>query len=136
MYAYFCKNFYLMKKFLSFLVLMFCLTGTFNSFAQITSFTGKIVDEHNEPVPGSHIRIFKGGRIVELTADDEGLFTIAQIPAGDYTADINANGRVVRNKKLYIQPEGRVKIYYNFKLYAHGVTVSIMAKSRQMANNQ
>ncbi len=103
------------------------------SYGQMTSFTGKIVDEHNDPVPGSHIRIVKHGKAVELMADYEGMFTIPQIPAGEYFADINAKGRVVRNKRILIQPEGRVKIYYNFKLYAQGVTVSIMAQNRPIS---
>ena len=100
------------------------------SFGQMTSFTGKIVDEHNEPVAGSHIRILKHGRGPELRADNDGMFTIPQIQAGEYYADINANGRIVRNKRILIQPVGRVPVYYNFKLYAQGVTVSIMAQNK------
>ncbi len=120
-----------MKAFYLLLILFFSTLQS--SFGQITSFTGKIVDEQNEPVAGSHIRIFKHGTGADLIADNEGLFTISHIAAGEYYADINANGRIVRNKRIYIQPEGRVKVYYNFKLYAQGVTVSIMAQSRPQA---
>ena len=117
-----------MKTLYLLLVLFFLVVES--SFGQITSFTGKIVDEHNDPVAGSHIRIFKHGTGADLIADNEGLFTISHIAVGEYYADINANGRIVRNKRIFIQPEGRVKVYYNFKLYAQGVTVSIMAQSR------
>ena len=115
------------------LSLLFIVFNCNGATAQVTAFTGKLVDEHNQPVGGAHIKVYKSGKSVDLQTDYDGFFHLAQIQAGDYWADINANGRIIRSKKLLIQPEGRVKLCYNFKLYAHGVTVSIMAQNRDMA---
>jgi hypothetical protein len=122
-----------MRQFSLFCILFFSLFHSYNSLGQLTSFTGKLVDEHNEPVPGSLIKIYKGGKFIELTADKEGIFSTSNILAGDYFFDINANGRILRAKKIFIQPAGVRGLYYNFKLFPKGVVISHMANKRFIA---
>ena len=123
-----------MKQFFVYPLLLVCLSLNTYSFAQQTTFTGKIVDEHDVPVAGSHIKIYNHGKVAELVSDANGFFSIPQIAAGDYHTDIDVHGRVIRAKKLLIQPEGRVRIYYNFKLFAQGVVISIMAQNKLIAD--
>jgi hypothetical protein len=119
-----------MKHFLTFVLL--CLCGT-AAFGQLTVFSGRVIDEHNDPVPGALIKVYKHGHECQLQADAAGNFRLAQIPAGEYFADISANGQQVHGKRILIQPDPRGRLCYNFKLFAKGVVVSIMAQNRQIA---
>jgi|GEM_PF-6663617 len=103
------------------------------SFGQVTSFSGKVVDANNEPVPGARIKIYGHGRTQDVMADASGIFRIAQIPAGEYFADINANGQFIRAKHLLVEPDPRGRLLYNFKLFAKGVVITVMAHSRPIA---
>ena len=121
-----------MKQLITSSLLFICLFACIDSFAQVTTFTGRIVDEHNYPVPGSKIKIYKSGRVTEMTADKDGVFSASLIP-DNYFVDINADGRFFRATKILLQPEGRVKTFFNFKLYSKGVAVSLMAQDKLIA---
>ncbi len=122
-----------MKRIVIFALFVFCLFSCTYLSAQITSLTGKVVDEHNEPVAFSKFRIYRAGNIIEATTDNYGIFYVQQLPAGDYFYDLKSNGKLFKHKKIYVQPEEKMKVYYNFKLFAQGVTISMMAMDRLMA---
>ena len=105
------------------------------SFAQTATLKGRIVDENNHPVPGSAIKVYKSGKVVEMTADNNGIFYAQDLQAGSYFVDINAGGRVSRATRILLLPEGRVRSFFNFKLFSKGVVVSRMPEGRVMANN-
>jgi hypothetical protein len=119
-----------MKKVVLFLI---CVLFVGQSFAQMTSFMGKIYDEHNNVVPGATFKFYKSGKTTKLVADKDGVISTDQILAGDYYMDINANGRLIRMKKIFIQQEGALKLYYNFKLFSKGVVISLMHQNKPVA---
>ncbi len=50
--------------------------------ASQTTFTGMVLDTENRPVPGATVTIEDSDPAIQTTTDDEGLFTLTQVPSG------------------------------------------------------
>ncbi|MCI0446505.1 TonB-dependent receptor [bacterium] len=64
------------------LVFLLLFTAAFAS-AQTGSITGKVTDDEGIPLPGATIEIV--GTQLKATADQEGVYTLADVPAGEHT---------------------------------------------------
>lgn len=91
--------FYFFKYGLSILLLIFSI----NVFAQGGSFSGKVVDEHDQPLPGATIRV--KGTTTSVGADIKGAFRISSTQAS-ITVVVSFIGYDVLEKNINAnQPE-------------------------------
>ncbi len=80
-------------------------------FAQSGSIKGKVVDETNQPLPGSSVSI--DGTTLGSTTDVSGNFTITGIKPGNYTLTANFLGYVALKKTVTVTNSA---IIINFSL--------------------
>jgi len=89
------KNYF--KKY----VLLFVLiTMSFMAFAQTGGITGKVVDEKNQPLPGSSVTI--DGTTIGQSADVNGAYAITHLKAGTYIVTAKFLGYVASKKTVTV----------------------------------
>jgi TonB-linked SusC/RagA family outer membrane protein len=100
------KNYF--KKY----VLLFVLiTMSFMAFAQTGGITGKVVDEKNQPLPGSSVTI--DGTTVGASTDVNGGYTLTHLKPGTYTVTAKFLGYIALKKTITV--EGSI-VTVNFAL--------------------
>jgi hypothetical protein len=106
-------------------LLFFLLLATNASFAQNTLLTGRIVDVNNKPVAGAVIKVVTGKKIIETTADKDGLYYTKLFPAGKYHVRIHANNKSYKVNEITVAARDKEKWFYNFQLTGSKAVVHI-----------
>jgi len=103
------------------------------SFAQNAILAGRIVDTSDKPVAGAVIKVVMGKKIIETTADKDGLYYTKPFPAGTYAVRIYANSKSYKVHEIPVVPWDKAKKFYNFQLVGNKVVTEIDEQDPFMA---
>ncbi|MFI5137531.1 MAG: SusC/RagA family TonB-linked outer membrane protein [Sphingobacteriales bacterium] len=92
---------------------------SFMAFAQTGGITGKVVDEKNQPLPGSSVSI--DGTTIGASADINGSYTISHLKPGTYSVTAKFLGYVALKKSVTV---GAASITVDFSLQPENTSLN------------
>jgi len=104
--------------------LLVCATTTV--FAQKSIIAGKVMDEHQQAIPGARIRIMQSTNFVtEVQADKDGLYYTQLLPQGGYNFIVQADSKIAKVARVYVKTSDHVKRYYNLMMKGEKLGVEV-----------
>lgn len=80
-------------------------------FAQTGSVTGTVMDDNNQPLPGATVQV-EGTSFGSVT-DDNGYFTLSDIPPGDHFLIARYLGYAPARKQIQIEPNLEQEVHFS-----------------------
>lgn len=104
-------------------LLMFAITTV---FAQKSIIAGKVLDEHQQAIPGARIRVMQSTNFVtEVQADKDGLYYTQLLPQGGYNFIVQADSKIAKVNRVYVKTSDHVKRYYNLTVKGEKLAVEV-----------
>lgn len=98
--------------------------GPFNGRAEVT---GTVTDATGARVPGARIQLtgIATGRVLEVTANEQGVFSISAVPVGKYKIRISARGFLVTELRFTVEPRDQAVVNVRLTVGAMSETVTV-----------
>ena len=106
------------------------ITYSFGIYAQEFEITGKVIDENNYPITDANITI--QGISQNATTDDEGNYTLSNIPKGTYTISASYVGYNPESKTITINKNSVINFRIQQGVVLEGLTVTAQKREQSI----